>query len=297
LEGMYLDEIDKKLIGSIVETRRDIPYVPRGKKQPIKVTIATIKRDLTALSSVFDFCVDEEWLPTNPAMDWLKPGHRKTSRLQERRDPIVLPDPVHIQMVIDQAPQMIAKIIQTAIKTGARLDELKKSERRHFDKGRRQLTVIGKRNKLRVIDLEDSGEDFGFGILSGLPATLETKVLFWHRREVKGRSRLGQQPARPYRELNFDRLVETVAEQAQKQDQDFRPFRFHDLRHVHAVNWLKSGRSIYALQQRLGHTSVKTTEMYLAYLTPEEKQKAMFGASTSGTKTGSRAAVRNSENS
>jgi integrase/recombinase XerD len=228
-------------------------------------------------------------------MEWLKPGHRRKSRLQERRDPIVLPDPVHIQMVIDQAPPMIARIIMTAIKTGARLDELKKSERNHFDKVRRQLTIVGKRNKLRVIDLED-GEDFGFAILSGLPVTLETKALFWHRREVKGRSRLGRQPARPYRELNFDRLVEAAAEQAQNQDQHFRPFRFHDLRHVHAVNWLKSGRSIYALQQRLGHTSVRTTEMYLAYLTAEEKQQAMFGASRTGTKTGSRAAVKNSEN-
>jgi integrase/recombinase XerD len=55
LEGLYLDEIDKKLIGSIVEMRRDTPYVPKGKKMPITVSIATIKRDLTALSSVFDF--------------------------------------------------------------------------------------------------------------------------------------------------------------------------------------------------------------------------------------------------
>jgi dienelactone hydrolase len=85
LEGAYLDEIDKKLVGSIVESRRDNPYVPRGKRHPIRVSIATIKRDLTALSSVFDFCVDEEWMPTNPAMEWLKPGHRKKSRLQERR--------------------------------------------------------------------------------------------------------------------------------------------------------------------------------------------------------------------
>jgi integrase/recombinase XerD len=214
LEGLYLDEIDKKLIGSIVESRRDIPYVPKGKKKPIKVAIATIKRDLTALSSVFDFCVDEEWMPTNPAMEWLKPGHRKKSRLQERRDPIVLPDPAHIQMVIDRSPGMVADMARAAVKTGARLDELRKSQRHHFDKARRQLTLIGKRNKLRVVDLEDAGEDFGFEILSALPLTLETKALFWHRREVKKRSKLGQQPARPYRELNFDRLVAEVAEQA-----------------------------------------------------------------------------------
>jgi hypothetical protein len=35
--------------------------------------------------------------------------------------------------------------------------------------------------------------------------------------------------------------------------------------------------SIYALQARFGHTSVKTTEIYLQYLTPEEAQAAKFG--------------------
>jgi integrase len=52
-------------------------------------------------------------------------------------------------------------------------------------------------------------------------------------------------------------------------------FKFHDPRHLHAVEWLQSGRSIYDLQQRLGHASIKTTEMYLQFLTPEEKRKAM----------------------
>jgi integrase len=73
--------------------------------------------------------------------------------------------------------------------------------------------------------------------------------------------------------------------------QDFRPFTFHHLRHSHAVQWLKSGRSIYVLKDRLGHTSVKTTEIYLAFLTPNEKQIAMFGRADTGTKTGTRAAV------
>src|SRR5215831_5869814 len=53
---------------------------------------------------------------------------------------------------------------------------------------------------------------------------------------------------------------------------DFRPFRFHDLRHYHAVTWLKDGRSIYDLQARLGHRSIKTTEDYLRYLTPDEER-------------------------
>jgi len=46
------------------------------------------------------------------------------------------------------------------------------------------------------------------------------------------------------------------------------------LRHVFAVNYLRAGGSIYDLQQVLGHSSVKVTEMYLAFLTPEEAQNA-----------------------
>lgn len=294
LEGLYLDQIDKKRISAIVEARRDTPYVPVGKRHPIKVSVATIKRDLTALSSVFDYCVDQDWMEINPVMAWLKPGHRKKSRLQERRDPIVLPEPGHIQMVIDAAPGLFAKMIEAALKTGARLDELGKAERRHFDKSRQQLTVIGKRNKLRVIDLADKGEDFGLSLFSGLPVSMETTALFWHR-PPKGKRSPTEPVARRYRQIssNFGRVVERVAAQAQKQEQSFRPFRFHDLRHVHAVNWLKSGRSIYVLQQRLGHTSVKTTEIYLSFLTPEEKRKAMFGEVAEGSNSGTRAAVDN----
>ena len=49
----------------------------------------------------------------------------------------------------------------------------------------------------------------------------------------------------------------------------------YNLNIVFAVEWLQSGRSIYDLQQRLGHASIKTTEIYLQFLTPEEKRKAM----------------------
>jgi|SRR5579872_394585 len=292
LEGLYLDEIDTNLIGAIVKSRSQTPTIPKGKKHPIIVTIATIKRDLTALSSVMDYCVDEGWRGDNPVIAWLKPGGRRKSRLKERRDPIVLPDPDHIRLVIDRAPGMLGALIMSAVKTGARLDELVQADRHHLDRDRKQLTVIGKRNKLRVIDLVDGAEDLGFEALSRLPVSLETRALFWHRREAKRRSRFGQQPAKRYRETNFERLVDAVALQAQKQDQPLRRFRFHDLRHFHAVQWLKSGRSIYVLQQRLGHTSIKTTEMYLAFLTPEEKQRAMLGRGQPGPDSGSGAAVR-----
>jgi integrase/recombinase XerD len=318
LDGLYLDEFDqrappddpeapcgKKLIGAIVKAEREEWYTPPGKKKPIKRTIATIKRHLTALSSVLDFCIDEGWMASNPVREWLNPAGRRKSRLKERRDPIVLPDPAHIEMVIANAGGgLFAEMIRAAVKTGARLDELGKGLRHHFDSDRKQFTVVGKRNKLRVLDLEADGEDFGFELFSRLPASLETKALFWHRPPPGKTDKPGEKPkAQRYKSIssNFRRVVAATAKQAQKQAQnqaqDFRPFRFHDLRHVHAVNWLKSGRSIYILQQRLGHTSVKTTEMYLQFLTAEEKQIAMFGRVETGTKTGTNAAVQKQEKS
>ena len=54
-------------------------------------------------------------------------------------------------------------------------------------------------------------------------------------------------------------------------------FKFHDLRHLFAVRYLRDGGGIYALQGILGHTSVKTTEIYLAFLTPDQQHAAKLG--------------------
>jgi integrase/recombinase XerD len=72
--------------------------------------------------------------------------------------------------------------------------------------------------------------------------------------------------------------VRRVAHKRAQAKQPFCRFRFHDLRHLFAVDTLRNRRaSLYELQQILGHTSVKTTEIYLDHLTPEEKQAAMHG--------------------
>ena len=42
------------------------------------------------------------------------------------------------------------------------------------------------------------------------------------------------------------------------------------MRHWYAVEFLRDGGDIYTLRDHLRHTSVKTTEMYLEFLTPEQ---------------------------
>jgi integrase/recombinase XerD len=69
-----------------------------------------------------------------------------------------------------------------------------------------------------------------------------------------------------------------------RDDPTFRRFRYHDLRHLPAVEWLRSGRSIYDLQKRLGHASITTTEIYLEHLTADEQHRVKNLGATGGTK-------------
>ena len=176
------------------------------------------------------------------------------------------------------APGMMAALILAAWYSGCRIGELVTAKHSHIDHARKQLTVIGKRNKLRVISLHGWGYD---ELFKSLPPYPGKPWLFWHHDGEPYRTASGQ----------FERLVNRLQAQAQKpaqsgreRPQSFRGFRFHDLRHRHAVDWLKSGRSIYDLQKRLGHTSVKTTEIYCANLTSDEEQLVKFGRTSEGTK-------------
>ena len=226
---------------------RLVAEIIRG-RQSAGVSNATIKRDLGALSSVMKFCILQDWREDNPVL-------AKLALAPERRDPIVLPLDRDIDLVASRASPGVASMILAALKTGAREDELLRGTRDSIDHERRQMTIVGKRNKLRVIDLDP------FGALrlpsAGCPAYLDSNWLFWHDdgEPYSGKSFAG----------NFHRLVEQTAAWAERHGIEFRPFTFHHLRHKHAVDYLKDGwGTIYDLQGRLGHTSVKTTEIYLS---------------------------------
>jgi len=51
--------------------------------------------------------------------------------------------------------------------------------------------------------------------------------------------------------------------------------RFHDLRHTHATICLESGMSLKEVQERLGHSSIKTTGDVYAHVTKNMKEKSI----------------------
>jgi integrase/recombinase XerD len=247
IAGKYLDQVDGKLVAEIIQERARTG-----------VTNATIKRDLVALSSTMNYAIDRGWIENNPVIPRMR-------RLKERRDPITLPSHRDIDLVIRRCPEGLGALADAALRTGARQDELVKATCDNIDHARRQLVVRGKGNKTRVIEL---GPFEGYEPFRALRASLGKRPAFSHHggQSYKNAS------------SRFCAIVKGTAKWAGENGVEFTPFRFHHLRHRHAVDWLKSGRSIYDLQQRLGHSSIKVTEIYLDYLTPEERRVAMYGA-------------------
>lgn len=245
LDGLDLRKVNTAKLREIIKARRI-----QG------ATTATIKRDLTAISSVLDYAIDEGWAEENPT---LTVRHR---RMRERRDPIVLPSDEDIEAIKAASTPRFADAIDFARETGMREEEI-------FGLTWKQLAtddvpIYGKRNRLRVIPISRKAR----AIAERQPRHIKSPYVFWHDEGARWTS-----PA-----SRFGNIRRKVARRAQKAAQEFRGFRFHDLRHLYAVEYLRARRgSLYDLQQLLGHASIKTTEIYLDHLTPEQKMAAMHG--------------------
>jgi len=239
LLGKKIDQIDGALIAEIMEARRR-----NG------ASAATIHRDLTALSRVLEYAEARGWREGNPTLS-------KRRLIKERRDPIMLPEAASIEMVIDAAPVRFGALVKAAWLTGCRQNELVTAKWQDFNAKAGTLEIIGKGRKRRVIALSQEA----IQLFAIQPRTLESKLIFC------------QPSGEPFTNVksDFTRYRRKAAGQS-----GFTRFRFHDLRHLFAVEALRSGRmSIYGLSKYLGHTSVKTTEIYLSFMTAEEAEAAM----------------------
>lgn len=216
-------------------------------------TNATIRRDLTALSRLLACCVAWGIRPDNP----LKVYDR--SLLRERRDPIEPPNAADVAKVIAAAPTGLAQILTLLDQTGMRENEAVTLEGQDIMRGQIRLTKT-KTNRPRVIDLVTPGGD-ARPVLADAPTIGPVFV-----------SKLG----RPYQ--NFASQAAILIARVAEADPTVRRFRVHDLRHGFAIRALQAGMNIYSLSRHLGHTSVKTTEIYLGYLSESEQRVVQTGA-------------------
>jgi integrase/recombinase XerD len=156
---------------------------------------------------------------------------------------------------------MLRGLVRTLRGTGLRLEEAASLERRQLDFARKAITLDRtKTGNARSVPMSAQV----VGTLQALPVRLGCPYVFWHGEGERYR--------------NLSSRLAAIGKKAGV------AFRRHDLRHRYAVDYLRDGGSIYDLQQILGHASIKTTEIYLAFLTPAEQRVAKrLGANADGT--------------
>jgi integrase/recombinase XerD len=251
LSGLNIAAINNKVIGEFTRARR---------KQG--VTATTIRRDLTAISKVLDYAIAEDWREDNPTLS-------RRRLIKERRDPIMLPHEDDIASVLASASPEFRALIVAAHLTGCRQNELVTARWRDYDAERMTLSVVGKKCKGRVISLRPIPSKDATAFFAALPRRFGSDLIF-----TKANGQPFSQAA-----SDFTHVRRAAEMKAKRSGERFRRFRFHDLRHLFAVEALRDGMNIYDLQQHMGHSSVKVTEIYLAHLTTEEAAKAKGGAS------------------
>lgn len=190
------------------------------------------------------------WRLDNPATDWSRKA------IKERRDPIVLPSDRDVERLIATLPAVWQAALRLADATGMR--EMEIFTLRHDDiEPDMSGVVLGKRAKrkrVRFVPFDPRAV--------GIPRHIKSKLVFWH------------DDGEPYRNVssNFQQFRRRFAKD---NPGDPVSFRFHDLRHRFAVTYLRNGGNIYDLQGVLGHSSIKTTELYLDFLDLVTRQRAI----------------------
>lgn len=245
LERYHVDEIGPMQLSDLIAARR-----AEG------ATNATINRDLTAISRVLSAAIAVGATEQNAAREY----DRRTNR--EKRDPIELPTWEEVAAAIKKAPTPLwGQIMDFASKSGMREGEILTLEKKRVELTRKAVTLHRtKGRRLRVVPLE--------GPLLADAAPILKAAMERGQELVFGRP-------------NDESLKNFPSRYATWRKKNGVGFRFHDLRHLFAVTYLQRGGNIYDLQRILGHGSIKTTELYLDYLTPSERRHAMGSAHNS----------------
>jgi integrase/recombinase XerD len=250
LDTLSVQEVDAERLKEIIKHRRRAG-----------VTNATIRRDLTALSSVLAHAADEGWIADNPAATL---NRRRLA--PERTAPIVLPTAEAIAAIFPRLPARIRDMCELTRETGLRLAEVTALRHGAVDRNGRTITVErGKGSKTRTVPLTPAAES----ILDRQPRYIGKPLVFWRDQGA------------PFADVSsrIGHAVRREAQKAAREKRDFDGFSHHDFRHLFAVEYLRLGRgSIYDLQYELGHDSISTTERYLAFLTPEQAKAAKGAA-------------------
>lgn len=251
--GRFWDAVTKEAL---------LDYIAARKKEGVK--IATIRRDLTALSQSAEYAIEQGWAVANPV------AQLPRRPLRYKSPPFKRPDADSEALAIECCYGNLRPLARLLRRTGMRLNEGVTLERDQVDYHRRVITLTETKNgSARAVHLDDEA----IAILKAQPARIDTKLVFPAIDRITGEPRAYKQAS-----TNWQEAQRRAVKKATDAGWTLKRFPLHGLRHIYAIEYLAAGGNIYALQLQLGHGSIRQTEEYLAYLSPDEQLRTKHGS-------------------
>ena len=241
--GMSWDRIDKQAVIGYIEERKRA-----------KVSVRTIKNDLSVLSGAAQYAMERDWAGTNPVA---AVGKRT---LRYRPAVFQLPPDGDIELVLAHVNGPLEQMCRFLRHTGMRRDEAVYLRWNDVDRQREAATLPDTKNgTTRTVSLSANA----MALIDTRPRLINSPFIF------------PRNDGEPYKGAS---LGFREAKRRAKLVRPYKAFRLHDLRHIYAIEYLRGGGNLYALQKQLGHGSIRQTEFYLQHLTPEEQEAAKSSA-------------------
>jgi integrase/recombinase XerC len=211
----------------------------------------SVNRKISALRSWFKWMLKRKLVVSNPLLKITAP--KKPKRLPVTVNEAIVSHLVEPTVITDesQAFEAIrnAFMVELFYSTGIRRAELCGLNMSDFDVSRRDLRVLGKGNKIRLIPLTD-------GIIASYHRYIEYRkaleVIMDHEAVIltdKGRR-------------IYPRLVHTIIHQKLSGLTTLTKKSPHVLRHTFATHMLDQGADLNAIKEILGHASLAATQIY-----------------------------------
>ena len=204
----------------------------------------SVNRKLSTLRTFFKWCVQEGFVETNPMVKITGPKTEKrlpTFVREQDISPSKL-DPIFPNNVQGQRDQLLFELLY---QTGIRLSELIELKKQDFNA--RQIKVLGKRNKERIIplsvNLSSAISNYQKNLLGEQQASM---YLFTLNNGDK------IYPKLVYRKINYYLGLITSLEKKSP----------HVLRHTFATHMLNNGAGLETLKDILGHANLSATQVY-----------------------------------
>jgi integrase/recombinase XerC len=209
-----------------------------------EISERSIHRKLSALNAWFRFLMKRKEIQINPAKGVTKP--KRPSRLPETLQEQQGIDLYRLNDTDSEEEKFNALMIQLFYETGIRLSEMMGLKQRDVDFGIGQIKVLGKRNKVRYVPVNDEMIQKLKQHMSLSKSTGSEDALFQNEK--------GQ----PLSRSSFYRRVKSslslVTTQKKKSP--------HVLRHSFATHMLNNGADLNHIKEILGHANLAATQVY-----------------------------------